>query len=63
MMPFSNLINLLEQLTELRKPVYLLDYWFITKDIEGYKRKARSPEASQTPELCPRGVWVPYTLG
>ena len=28
------LINLLEQLTELRKPIYSLNYWFIAKDIK-----------------------------
>ena len=30
-------INLLEWLTELWKPIYLLDYQFITKDIKGYE--------------------------
>lgn len=31
------LIDLVEQLTELREPIYLKDYWFITRDIKGYK--------------------------
>lgn len=33
---FLRSINLLQQLTELGKPVYSLDYGFITKDIKGY---------------------------
>ena len=33
----SGLFNLLEQLTELRKTVYLLDYRLIKKDVKGYK--------------------------
>lgn len=35
MTPFLDLINLLEQLTKLRKPVYSVAYWFITEDIKG----------------------------
>lgn len=35
----SGSINLLEQLTELKEPVYLLEYWFITKDIKKKKKK------------------------
>ena len=35
------LINLLEPLSELRKPAYSLDYQFITKDIKGYKSIAK----------------------
>lgn len=31
-----SLINLLDCLTELKKTHYLLDYWFIMKDIKGY---------------------------
>ena len=34
-------INFLEWLTEPRKAIYLLDYWFITKDIKGYESTAR----------------------
>lgn len=34
------LINMLDQLTELRKPVYSLDYWFIINDIKGYEAAA-----------------------
>lgn len=34
---FSGSIDLLEWLPELRKLVYLLDYWFIAKEIKGYK--------------------------
>ena len=33
----GDLIDLLEWLTEVRKPVYLLDYWFITEVIKGYE--------------------------
>ena len=35
------LVNLLEQFTELRKHIYSLEYWFITKDIKGYKSTVR----------------------
>ena len=31
LIPFSDLINLLEQLTEFRETIYLLDYQFIIK--------------------------------
>ena len=44
-------IHLLEQLTELRKLIYPLDYWFITKDNEGYKLTARRRARSPTKEL------------
>ena len=37
---FLGSINLLEWLTELRKLVYSLDDWFITKDIKGYRSTA-----------------------
>ena len=33
-------INLLEWLTELRKPIYSLDCWFVTKDIRGCESTA-----------------------
>ena len=33
MTPFLGLINWLKHFTELRKTVYLVEYWFITKDI------------------------------
>lgn len=33
--------NLLKQLTELRKPIYPLDYQFIRKDTPGYKSTPR----------------------
>ena len=33
--------NLLEQLTELRKPIYPLDYQFIRKDMPGYESTPR----------------------
>ena len=39
--PSLGSINLLELLTELRKYIYSLDYWFIIKDIKGYKSTAR----------------------
>ena len=29
--------NMLAKLTELRKPIYSLDYWFITKYMKGYE--------------------------
>ena len=35
----SVLINLLEQLTELRETSYLLDYQFIKKTIKGYNHE------------------------
>lgn len=41
MIPSSHLINLIECLTKLRKPVYLLSYQFITKDIKGYEWTTR----------------------
>lgn len=41
MTPSLCLINLLEWPTELRKPVYSLDYRFITKDIKGYRWTSR----------------------
>ena len=41
MTPSLGSINLLEQLTELRKPVYSIDYRFITKDIKEYKSAAK----------------------
>ena len=34
-------VNWLERLTELRKPVYSLDYCFITKDMKGHESTAR----------------------
>lgn len=37
MTPFSDSINSLEWLTKLRKPVYLLDFQFITKDFKAYE--------------------------
>lgn len=40
MTPILGLINLLELLTELRKPACFLDYWCITKDIKGYESTA-----------------------
>ena len=43
--PSSSSINLLELLTELKKPVYLLDYWLIIKGFKsrtaGWKRCKR----------------------
>ena len=41
MTPSLGLINLLEQLTELRKPIYSLDYRFTTEDIKGYESTVR----------------------
>lgn len=34
-------VSLLEWVTEIRKTLYSLDYWLITKDIRGYKSTAR----------------------
>lgn len=48
------LINLLEWLRGLRKTVYSLDHWFITKDIKGYESTA---DEVQTKEL-----WVLWRL-
>ena len=39
--PLFGLIDLVEQLTGLREPIYLKDYWIITTDIKGYKSTAR----------------------
>lgn len=39
--PIVGSINLLEWLRELREPVYLLDYGFITKGMKGYESTAR----------------------
>ena len=55
-------INLLERLTELRKPIDSLDYWFITKDIKGFESTARWREryTGQGPDqrsVCPPGAW------
>ena len=36
MTPFLDFVNLLKQVTKLRKPVYSVDYWFITKDSKGW---------------------------
>ena len=41
MTPSLGSINVQEQITELRKPVCSLDYWFITKDIKGYELTPR----------------------
>ena len=43
------LLNLLMKLTDLRKSIYSLDYWFITKDVKGYKSTTRW--RSQTKDL------------
>ena len=39
--PSLGSINLLEQVTELGKLVYSLDYQFLTKNIKGYKSTVR----------------------
>ena len=39
--PTLGSINFPEWLIALRKPVYSLDYWFVTKDIKGYESTAR----------------------
>lgn len=39
--PSLGSINLLEQLAELKKPVYSLDCWFITENVKGYRSTAR----------------------
>ena len=64
MIPSLGLINLLERLTELRKPVYSLDYWFITKDIKGYKSTARLKKIIYIYIVWgPKGASVPVELG
>ena len=45
--PFLGLINLLEQLVELRETFYLLDYWFI---IKGYNSGYIKADNSQMEE-------------
>ena len=45
--PSLGLINFLEQLTELRKPTYSLDYQFIAKNIKGCKSTARWRDTQQ----------------
>lgn len=52
------LINLLEWLTEVRETYYLLDYWFITKDIKQPNEEIYRMR-SWTKELCPHGAWGP----
>lgn len=54
------LTNLLEWLTEHRKTINSLDYWFITKDIKRYKSTARWRDMEWGPKqwsFCPHGVW------
>lgn len=48
MTPFLDLINLLEQLTKLRKPVYSVAYWFTTKDIKGCNSESQMGEMHRT---------------
>ena len=60
--PSSGLINLLEQLIGLRKPVYSRDCWHITKDIKGYESMARWRYTGWGPKqrsFCPYRVWGP----
>lgn len=43
----SGLRNLLEWLTEHRKPVYSLNYWFTAKDIKGYESAEMKRDVGQ----------------
>lgn len=55
MTPYLGSLNSLEWVTELRKPVYLLDYWFMTKDIKGYKSTTRLRDTEgEVPKRDPR---------
>ena len=52
------LTNLLEQLTEIRKPVYSIDDRFIMKDIKEYESTARWRDTeSKEPSKGPHGAW------
>ena len=53
-------INFLEWLTELRKAIYFLDYWFITKDIKGYESTARWRDTLG--KIWRKGSGVPHSL-
>ena len=53
---FWDSINLLEWFTEFRKPVYSLEYWFVTKDTKRYTFTARWRGPKQR-SFCPCGVW------
>lgn len=63
--PSLGLINLLEQISELRKIVYSLDRLFITKDM---KRQTQLPDEemhrarpqTKEPEACPLELGVPH---
>ena len=63
MTPSLGSINLPQCLTELRKPVYSLDYKFITKDIKRYEPTARWRETQGqipdkgAPVLIEFGAW------
>ena len=57
------LIDLVEQPTELREPIYLKDYWFITRDIKGYKSTQLDGEinrwGTKQRSIRPHGVCGP----
>ena len=52
---------LIERLTELRKPIYPLDYQFIPNNIKGWKSKARGRDTSS--KVLNKGVSTPWSLG
>lgn len=62
--PFSGSIDLLGQFTESRIPVYLLDCWFITKDIKGYRWTARGEiHRARFGRVANTGASVPAEFG
>lgn len=59
--PSLRSINLLEQLIELRKHIYSLDYRFITKDVKGYESTTRWRDTKG--EDLNRGASASWSLG
>ena len=62
MTPFLGFLNLLEHLTELRKPVYSLEYWFITKDTNQQPDEEIQKPRSQTKKILSLWSLGPKTL-
>lgn len=61
---FLGSINFLEQFTELRKTVYLLNHQFITQDIKGYKLLSDKEIHRVSSEgILKKGASVPMELG
>ena len=59
MIPSLGLVNLLQQLPELRETFYLLDYQFITKDIIQEQRDGRDAYS----KVWEKGGDLPCSLG